>query len=1022
MVEKVIKRDGKKVKYNKRKIFNAIKAVANEIKPIPNEKINELTEEVNSHINDKYNEPHVEQIQDIVEEILMKFNHKMAKAYILYREKHKQDRKHWLKEELPLSIWTKKYQFKGENFEDFFERVSNGNCTIKKMIKRKLFLPAGRILANRGLHKHGIKVTYSNCYVNEPPEDNIESIYNTNKQLARTFSYGGGTGIDISKLRPKGARVNNAAKTTSGAVSFMPLYSKTTEIICQKGRRGALMISIDIDHPDVEEFIDIKNDLNNVTKANISLKVTDDFMEAVKNNDNYKLSFTVEPTGEVIEKEIDANKLFNKIAYSNWNTGEPGMLFWDFINKWNILSEDNNFEYAGVNPCLTGDMKILTKDGYRRFDSFENGEKVKLINVDGNITSGKIIETGIKETVKINLSNNEIIKCTPDHKFMTIKGEECQAKDLKGKTIMPFNNYNRNLNNEYIKLGFIHGDGNLTRLNSQKHNGIEVNIGYKDEDIMILFKNDNYTENTNGREIYVKGYNNILKKLKFDINILPKRKLPKTYHNFTLKQKASFLNGCFSANGSVIKGYRISYKTTCKKFAEQLSNTLKKDFNIKNYITTNKPKKVKFKNGEYKCRESYDVNISRFKSIKEFYLNIGFFQKYKQIQLINLIKEKAPFVRSIKENGKEKVYDFQEPETHWGVVEGYIVHNCAEETLPAGGSCLLGSINLSNIVVNKFKDDAYIDYELLKNLTEQGVIYLNEVLDEGLSFHPLPIQRKTVKNYRQIGLGIMGLADMFIKLGVKYGSDKSLTIANKIGSTIINKALQASAILAKENGTYPAYNHEAIMKSYFININSTSKTRKMINKYGLYNSQLLTIAPTGSISTMLNISGGIEPLYALSYKRKTQTLHDEDKEYEVYPSIVQKYMDLNNITKKENLPEFFVSAKTLNYKDRIKMQATFQKYIDASISSTVNLSNNTTINDIKDLYMYAWEKGVKGITIFRDGCKRTGILSDKGTGNKKEMTENDFIEQGICPECKSNLIKTEGCTNCQNCGYSVCSI
>lgn len=128
-------------------------------------------------------------------------------------------------------------------------------------------------MSNRGLYKLGRKVTYSNCYVVAPPEDSLESIFETAKKLARTYSYGGGCGVDISNLRPKGTSVNNAAKYTTGAVSFMELYNLTTDIIGQKGRRGALMISIDVNHPDVEDFIKIKSDLNKIQKANISVRV-----------------------------------------------------------------------------------------------------------------------------------------------------------------------------------------------------------------------------------------------------------------------------------------------------------------------------------------------------------------------------------------------------------------------------------------------------------------------------------------------------------------------------------------------------------------------------------------------------------------------------------------------------------------------------------------------------------------------------------------------------------------------------
>lgn len=204
----------------------------------------------------------VEDIQDNVEVLLMESNRKdVAKNYILYREKRSDIRKSkWQMDELQKSIWANKYQYNNETFNEWIERVSGGNKKIAKLIRERKFLFAGRILANRGLPKDGIKVTYSNCYVLSPPQDNLESIFDTAKYLARTFSYGGGVGIDISNLRPRGALVHNSAKTTTGAVSFMDLYSMTTGLISQRGRRGALMISMDVNHPDIEEFIDVKTD------------------------------------------------------------------------------------------------------------------------------------------------------------------------------------------------------------------------------------------------------------------------------------------------------------------------------------------------------------------------------------------------------------------------------------------------------------------------------------------------------------------------------------------------------------------------------------------------------------------------------------------------------------------------------------------------------------------------------------------------------------------------------------------
>lgn len=251
--------------------------------------------------------------------------------------------------QLGIDIWKKKYCHNNESFDDWLNRVSGGDKKIAQLIKDKKFLFGGRILSNRGITNE--KVTYSNCYVISPPEDNIESIYETTKKLARTYSYGGGCGIDISKLSPKGAKIGNQAKTTSGAVSFMDTFNQVTEQIGQLGRRGALMISIDCTHPDLEDFISIKQNTNKVTSANISVRVSDEFMKAVEENNDWELSYTRPETGETINKIVKAREIYHKLCENNWNYAEPGILFWDRISDYNLLNTNDRFEYAGTNPC-----------------------------------------------------------------------------------------------------------------------------------------------------------------------------------------------------------------------------------------------------------------------------------------------------------------------------------------------------------------------------------------------------------------------------------------------------------------------------------------------------------------------------------------------------------------------------------------------------------------------------------------------------------------------------------------------
>ncbi len=352
---KIVKREGFQMEYDPGKIVFAITKAMAEGETGANV---EMAEEIEREIYDEISsEIHpalftVENLQDMIEDKLMihgRFN--TAKRFIRYRlDRDKKRNKKWAMTDLQYDIWSQKYEWENEGWEDWLHRVSGGNEAIKKLIRQKKFLFGGRILASRGLQHLGRKITLSNCYVITPPEDNIESIFETGSKLARTFSYGGGCGIHIGKLRPNGSKVNNAALTTSGSTSFMELFSTVTSIIGQKGRRGALMISIPVDHPDIEEFIDIKKDLDKVTKANISIMITDDFMEAVKSDSEFKLSFEIESTGEKIERIVNATDVFMKLAKANWEMAEPGLLMWDRIENYNLLSNDSEFEFAGVNP------------------------------------------------------------------------------------------------------------------------------------------------------------------------------------------------------------------------------------------------------------------------------------------------------------------------------------------------------------------------------------------------------------------------------------------------------------------------------------------------------------------------------------------------------------------------------------------------------------------------------------------------------------------------------------------------
>lgn len=333
--------------------------------------------------------------------------------------------------------------------------------------------------------------------------------------------------------------------------------------------------------------------------------------------------------------------------------------------------------------------------------------------------------------------------------------------------------------------------------------------------------------------------------------------------------------------------------------------------------------------------------------------------------------------------------------------------NTMEEPLPAGGSCLLGSINLSIFVKDKeFDIDSFIE------TVDIGIRFLNDVLDEGLPKHPLKEQRETVRDWRQCGLGIMGLADMLIEMEIPYSSPRAREISDEIGLHLINSALATSAMLAKKDGAYPKYT-KAVRETPFYKKNVIPEVDELVDHYGLRNSQLLTIAPTGTISTMLGVSGGMEPIFANSYTRKTESLHGHDEYYKIYTPIVDRYMKANGLTEEEELPAWFETSATIIPKDRVCMQGVWQSHIDASISSTVNLPKEATIDDVKEIYLTAWKQGLKGITVYRSGCMREGILTTEKP-KKEEKKSSTILGRGDILVADDNVIGlkrklTSGC-------------
>lgn len=331
---------------------------------------------------------------------------------------------------------------------------------------------------------------------------------------------------------------------------------------------------------------------------------------------------------------------------------------------------------------------------------------------------------------------------------------------------------------------------------------------------------------------------------------------------------------------------------------------------------------------------------------------------------------------------------------------------CGEQPLKKQLSCNLSSINLSEYVKNPFTKNAIFDYDLLAEHIPIYVRAMDDVLDENLPNHPLPEHKENIKHWRNQGIGIMGLHDMLIKLGIVYGSEQSVDFISNLINKIFKLTVWASVDLAKKRGSFPGY-EPAIWDSEIIKYNFTETEIEDLKKTNcLRNCSLLSIAPTGSIGTMFSISTGVEPWFAKSYIRNTKSLNGaQDVSYEVWAPVIKTAMDTNWH------PETLITSNDIDYHGRIKVQAALQNSIDTAISSTLNLPKTTTPEQIREIYVEAWKNGLKGVTVYVDGS-RDPILT---TSKDAPVSEPKTSLNTISPISRKTIGTTYGATHCKKC-------
>jgi ribonucleoside-diphosphate reductase alpha chain len=1016
-------------------------------------------------------------------------------------------------------VWTEK----------FYDMLSEFKCTS-----------GGRIYANAGTEFGG--TTMMNCFVSPRPERDVDSLPGILQDIlnqTQTLKAEGGWGQNFSFIRPRGAFIKGIGVETPGAVKYMEIYDKTSDVITAgsgrkslnkkakgKIRKGAMMGVMDVWHPDIIEFITAKQQPGRLTKFNVSVNCTDQFMSKVlhvleideelkkdysneekarlqqhrEQVDSWDLRFPdtsfdkydAEWQGDInkweqagypvrVYRTVSATWLWNMIMESTYNRAEPGVLFLDRANYFGPLNYAEHI--SATNPCFTGDTLVSTSHGLVRIDSLiELTSQIKAHTSyqpiggtgDGYVSIEKAQFTGVRDVVKIEMSNGMSIRCTPEHKFWTTECEYVEAKNLIGKSLqltqMPFvtTNKDEDLDMAFV-LGWMTGDGWISK------NTLGMIFGKEDSDALARVQNILKKWNFNPKPsidkngsttLYIcnKSLVEKIRELGFIQCRAGEKRVPLTVFTNTKKYVAEFLNGLFSADGSIVSLSGSDYWVSlCSKSKELLNDVqqLLLMFGITHHSIYDVDKTSTFEyttvsgeHREYVGGVYHDLRIFGH-SIVSFYENITLTITRKQ-QALELLQDKrfknklnCVTVVSVVEDGTEPVYDLTIPVTHNFIAGGFIVHNCGEQTLAPGGVCNLGSINLTQFV----KDDGF-DLKSIKKYTRYLVRFLDNI--NSLSNAPLPEYTESMRKKRRIGVGILGWGSALFMLKVRFGSERANGLREEVMSTIAREAYMASIDLAEEKGMFELCIPEKHAQGSFIqSLNLPKPYLEKLLTTGIRNSSLLSIQPTGNTSIFANVvSGGLEPVFMPEYIRTVivNTMPEELEgvcpkwfEGEWYETSVFKFakegdeqilrgthngtvykIDKNRGLTKEVLcqdygvryltekgewdpnAEWAVTTLNLDVNDHVNDLTGFARWVDSAMSKTVNVPNNYSFEKFKNIYLDAYKSNyVKGVTTYRSGTMTTVLAAKEDTTPDEEIIKEDVQLPASAPATMKTL-KAEG--------------
>jgi len=874
------------------------------------------------------------------------------------------------------------------------------------------FLPNSPTLMNAG---KGNGLQYSACYV-LPVGDSMEEIFDSVKAAAIIHKSGGGTGFAFSRLRPKDDIVESTGGRASGPVSFLRVFNHATEAVKQGGtRRGANMGILRVDHPDILEFIECKLD-GGITNFNISVAVTDAFMEALDKGAEYEL---INPRTGRVTGRLSAREVFRRIVAAAWRTGDPGMVFIDRINASPANPTPELGQIEATNPCVTGDTLIYTARGLVRAGDLAEAREAVDVVLDSRFDAGElgpastVFSTGEKPVYRLVTEEGYEVRLTADHRVMTSRGWR-QAGELRpGERIHVLNRKGgfgaEGSLEEGRVVGWLVGDGEV-----HADAGIVLRFrGEERRELGPLFAG--YLATLSGGSspvgvVEIAGRDECrVASARAASVILPRYGMtganrlagvPVRVFAGSEELQRGFLQALFTADGHAAghprKGVSVRLRSVSLPLLKDVQRLLL-NFGIASriYAGRHPAPTTPLAGGEGGLREcagraDHELVVGR-DNVEVFVREVGFIGPAKQRQLWRLLGTctRGPYretflarFRALVPEGVERVYDLKEPLTHSFIANGLVVHNCGEQPLLPNEACNLGSLNVAKFARRNGGGEMTIDWEEMERVVRLAVRFLDDVIE--MNPYPLPEIDATVKANRRIGLGIMGWADLLFLLGIPYDSTEATDLAERLMAFVKEKSHDQSAKLAEERGPFPNWS-------------------RSIYRHGrpMRNSTVTTIAPTGTISMIAGCSSGIEPIFALAFEHRVKQPDGERVltfMNETFERIAREQGWYSDALKAEiarrgslhdipGVPEHarrvFKTSHEIGYEWHVRHQAAFQRYTDNGVSKTINLPNHATEDDVASAYRLAWELGCLGITVFRDGCKGEQVLT-VGVGPRKE--------------------------------------